>query len=59
MASRDEQTEEAANALQAAILHADEMRLVAHDTLSTLGKLRAELQRAVAALHELREKGGA
>ena len=59
MASRDERTEEAANALQSAVLLTDDLRLTLHDDLTTVAKLRAALQRAPAALHGLREKGGA
>jgi len=55
MSERDERNEEAVNALQAAVLLASELRVTLHDDLTTLGKLHAALQRAVAAL---REKGG-
>lgn len=57
MSERDERNEEAVNALQSAVLLAGELRLTLHDDLTTLGKLHAALQRAVAALQ--REKGGA
>jgi len=52
---RDERNEQAVNALQSAVLLAAELRVTLHEDLTTLGKLHAALQRAVAAL---REKGG-
>jgi hypothetical protein len=57
MAARDERTEEAANALQSAVLLTEDLRLTLHDDLTAVAKLRAALERAVAALRP-REKGG-
>ena len=57
MASRDERTEAAANALQTAALLSGHLRRTMTEHLADLGKLHAALEKARAALQA--GKGGA